>query len=985
MGGKAVPKKSRPKNLNNESMETKLDNILKRTRVAPGQPYNFQSIEPAAKYYIGDELEDFFDAYSHCVRMGLSKTLQERPELYGPLRVDIDIKCDLECGTKRQFDDEFIKKFVKFYQEAIYSVVHEDTYKPLIATCIVLIKNKPRKEADCVKDGFHLHFPHFICEPWMQDKHLRSIVMKRIIDEKLTKNLNIKESVEKIIDTDIAKKAWILYGSAKALGAEPYRVHEIYNVNLKPISIKKAFPDDVMKKKNQDLYLPRLLSIRGHKETTDLKYDIEKKKCNYEIKRKKANVHRTRTDDQIMEDLKKIQDSELMEMLSNERADDYAKWMEVGWTLFNIGQGCDEALDMWIEFSQRSEKFQEGVCEKEWSTMKLSSKGMGSLYFMAKEDSPDQFKALKDSDINNLVRSSLDTRKPNELKVARVFHKRYENRFICSGFKKEAWYEYVGHVWNEIDGGQSLYMLFSTDLVQLYSSFQKKLTEQGENLEGDEKTRNNEKQKKCFDIIEALMTCNFQRNVFRMCCTLFYDGSFLGKRDQNRKLFACENGILDLEMQVFRPGRPDDFITLTNARYYRDFDPNDPLVKEFKLFIRKIFPNKNIREYFLDVCCATLEGGNVNKIIIFLTGYMGDNGKSVIMNWLQTLFNDAPNGLCITFQRETFMMNSNSSAGQARPDLVQIRGKRLGLLNEVTNKESINTGKLKELSGGGVDKVYARGLWESGGPIRVELTTFVACNTNPRVEDDQATWNRIRQIDCQSKFVLPKHLKDYPVPETLKEQFKMKRFLADTNLDSRMSDYADVGLWFLFKRFPEYKKRGLKEPPEVLASTEKYRAANDVILNYIKEMIVETDEDKEITDRAFVSFNELANDFYIWFKQRKAEYAMGVNPPKQTLKEEFCKRLKRFGKKGKLEGWYGYILDKGDEQLETAQLVIQEKTESKEVPKKKVSKETEAPKKKKISKEGKEGKKKKKSDTDIIVTKKNLRVTKKGTVEIILD
>lgn len=912
-GGKADKKNSGTKKVGTISMEARLESILKKTRVSSGQPFNFQSIEPPGKYLISENvIEDFFDVYSHCIKMGRILTMQEKPEAYGPLRVDFDIKSELEVGSRRQYDDEFLKKIVKMYQEAIYSVVHDDEYKPIMGTCIILTKQKPRKEGSVIKDGFHLHFPYFICESWMQDKHLRNMVSERIVEENVTRKLSHIEPADKLIDSDIAKKPWIMYGSSKKIGAEPYKLYKIYNVNLKEISVKKAFKSEEFgKKSDPDFFLPRLLSIRGYTETTSLKNEVESKRCCYEISRKKANIHRNRSDVDIMEDLKKIQDEELMEMLSDERAEDYNSWIDVGWTLFNIGQGVDEALNMWIEFSKRSSKFVEGTCENEWSKMKLSNKTLGSLYFMAKEDSPDQFKNMRNTNVNNLIAQCIRDPKPNEWKIAMVFCKKYENRFVCTGFKREIWYEFAGHIWNEIDGAHSILKLFPTEFFSLFNSYLKGLQANSENLEGDEQSENTKKQSKCLKIMELLQTSSFHTNLLKMVKLEFYDAKFIQKRDQQMHLFACANGVLDLKAQVFRPGRPDDYITLTNGRNYIEYNGDESDIDVFKDFIKKTFPNENRHEYFLDACCSSLEGGNVNKIVMILTGQLGDNGKSQLVNWLQTMFGNEANGHAVVFPRELFVGKDNGSAS-ARPDLAQIRGKRIGFVSELTRQETINIGRLKELTGS--DKIWARELYEKGTNIRAMFTLWLQCNVPPKVPgNDTATWNRLRNLECESKFVLKKHEREFPVPESVEEQFAMKRFKADPNFGDKIPMLADVGLWFLFRRFAEYKKRGLVEPPEVVMATESYRANNDVILNFIIDSVVKVEPTEENDEKPFLSFNEMADAFYLWFRQRKSEYGFGENPARSTLKEEFNRRLNFFGKKDRLDGWYGYALDKGED------------------------------------------------------------------------
>ena len=57
-------------------------------------------------------------------------------------------------------------------------------------------------------------------------------------------------------------------------------------------------------------------------------------------------------------------------MISDDRAADYSDWMTIGWTLFNISDGTQEGLNLWLEFSKRcTDKFDEAGCRYEWSKM----------------------------------------------------------------------------------------------------------------------------------------------------------------------------------------------------------------------------------------------------------------------------------------------------------------------------------------------------------------------------------------------------------------------------------------------------------------------------------------------------------------------------------------------------------------------------------------------------------------------------------------
>jgi hypothetical protein len=74
---------------------------------------------------------------------------------------------------------------------------------------------------------------------------------------------------------------------------------------------------------------------------------------------------------------------ELVTALKPERADDYSDWLTVGMIMHKAGLPMDE----WDRWSQQSQKYQAGECERRWATFDASGGlGLGTLVQMAKED-----------------------------------------------------------------------------------------------------------------------------------------------------------------------------------------------------------------------------------------------------------------------------------------------------------------------------------------------------------------------------------------------------------------------------------------------------------------------------------------------------------------------------------------------------------------------------------------------------------------------
>ena len=135
------------------------------------------------------------------------------------------------------------------------------------------------------------------------------------------------------------------------------------------------------------------------------------------------------------------------------------------------------------------------------------------------------------------------------------------------------------------------------------------------------------------------------------------------------------------------------------------------------------------------------------------------------------------------------------------------------------------------------------------------------CNDPPKVPgNDIQTWNRIRVLDFESKFVIPSMLKKFPVPSSRKEQLKMKRFHADTQFKKRLPELAPALLWKLFNRYKDFKDKGLIEPKEVLMATDMYKSSNDIFIQFVNERIEKIDDTVEAR-KSFIRVQEIYSEF----------------------------------------------------------------------------------------------------------------------------
>jgi phage/plasmid-associated DNA primase len=827
-----------------------------------------------------------------------------------------------------------------------------------------LEKPQPRSDEGYIKDGFHLHFPMFICESWFYNEIVRPVLVEYIKNNFIFDKCNYCNDVDKIVDTNIMTKQWCMYGSTskdKSKPSElraPYLVTNVFkgiiNENdpngrivttyippplhndessksseefekILESELTSVFSADMQNKKYSVFYhLPRLLSIRGYPETTPLQERVSqrRKKTTRVYKRPMRNVRRP---EDIAKDYKYIVDAGLMDMLSSERSDSYDKWMDVGWTLFNIGAGAVEFLELWIEFSKMSPSFQDGKCEEEWNKMNMSDKTIGSLLAMARADSPEEYRKWRKRDLNYYLLDSLNEDHPNEWDVSEVVRVTYSDRFVCADSKKDVWYEFRGHKWYPVDDGIALKSLFVKEIKQLYIDFNAEIGDklrdlkfvEDRNQAAIDENKYIKQQAKCRKIITALKSVSFHDKLMRMCKLQFHNALFLKNLDSNLQLFGCENGVIDLKAKIFREGRPDDYISLSCGHDFNtNYDMNHPDVQKVITFMRQIFPDENLYNYFSDATCASLEGGNTNKIFLVHTGEP-DGGKSAMMEYVNFCWGEYYG----TFPSELLLKGPGVSSDKPRPELVQAKGKRIMDTKELPKDGQINMMYLKLLTGN--DNTFQRGLHSNGGVFKPQYTLWMSCNEPPEFPaNETAVWERSRFLPYESKFVKPRSLAEFPVPDTEEERFRLKRWHADPSIVSELKEVAPAFLWLMFKRYLEYKPTGgIKDTEKVIAATQKIKHLNDFYLQYIRDRIEEVSEDDQDFESTFLSLKDLQEDFKMWVRDN------GNTKERWTrvkLETEFSKRFGKTITIKRVTGWKKYRIAKGEEFDDIQQELVKE-------------------------------------------------------------
>jgi P4 family phage/plasmid primase-like protien len=816
-----------------------------------GSPYTHTGLSPMlGKYYIPPtEQEEFFKCYNNALSAGLALTLTEVHQKYSPILIDLDFRFDLDSNLTRKYTTQDIENIINLFNEQINHFFNiENSYE-----VYVFEKPEPTRSNGNVKDGIHIMYPTIVSEADIQFE-IRKRVVDKIKQCNIFQHIGSKNSVDDIVDKAVIQKNnWLMYGSGKDASSKRYVATKVYKCENDQLEVSSIPSEDS---------LTKLLSIYKDSTQKTKQTDAFKTDNNPENVSKPTPIQVEYMVQGLQSDVDTAKN--LIELLSDERAENYNSWIEVGFCLHNIDHSL---LDAWLTFSERSEKYKTNECETLWTKFRNQGLTIASLYRWAKIDSPDEYNELKRNEISiSLIESLSGT----NFDVANVLYTLYKHEYVCASMKYANWFQYSNHRWVELDKGIFLRQKISTKLAHEY----KKLSQYYKTKAIDDVNNSDqykEKYKKCEELIFSVKSTNFKDKVMTECAELFYDPLFLNKLDSNLHLLGFDNGVYDFKQSCFRNGSPDDYISYSLKTDYVQFDSSSVEYKEIQLFMSQILPSVDVRQYVLKLMSSFLHGRIGDQKFHIWTG-SGANGKSTLIE----LFECSAGDYCCKLPTTVLTQKRGSSSG-ASPEIAKTKGKRFASMQEPEETDKINVGYMKELSGG--DKIQARALYKEPVEFIPQFKMILCCNNLPAIpSNDGGTWRRLRVCHFPSKFV------DNPSADN--------EYKKDDRLKEKMETWRGMFISLLLETYKLYKSEGLREPESVLTCTRDYQRRSDVILEFLGETIIQTDDKKDI-----IGVMQIFQTFRQWHKENFFENGPGRNELSAYLSTYFA------GQKGP---WKGY-------------------------------------------------------------------------------
>jgi P4 family phage/plasmid primase-like protien len=811
------------------------------------------------KWFINeDDIGKFYELYTESILDGDKQHLVERSTDIGPLRIDFDFIYDESTNVKKHLHT---RDQVIAFASAYMTEIKQYLNIPEPTDVYIMEKRKPTydRKKQRIKSGIHIVVPS-VCTHKYIEQRVRRTLLPRM--EEFFAGLPLKEEWDKVYDEGVVNRSvpWTLYGSRKNdVESLPYLTSYILRYTGDEMTVIENAPEisvDVVKTLSlrRDLKdeTPMTDAARELYDTVRKK-DTETKNIGGEQKRRgrppqrseKPSSRASSPAGRILQPLTPEKKDYLKAHTMNLdecRFKDYDKWVQVGICLYNIHP---DLLDVFLDFSAQSqEKYNEADCINKWNSLTYRNDGdrLGepTLRFWSREDNRDGYDEIERSNVDRLIMLACSG---TEFDVASVIYAKFRDHYKCADFRNNVWYRWMGHVWQETDQGVDLQLKLSKQIASVFfdrmTIIGNEMSQRGlTNCSGDGKEDcgaceycQMESQRMGLNkIYTKLKTTSFKGNIMRECRELFYDVMFNKLVDSNKELIAFNNGVLELDTFVFRPGKPEDYMSFSTGI---DYEVQKPYYEysawpQVEKFIRQVIPDREVRDYFMQHLATNLFGGNTAQKFHILTG-SGSNGKSMIMNLMSKALGDYASTVPISL-----FTQKRKSSGSAAPEVARLKGRRFVTMQEPDEAIALNTGLMKEISSG--EKMYARDLFKSGGEFEVLAKFHLACNEKPKINTtDGGTWRRLVVINFTSKFVVvPSSPNEFPMDESI--QFSVNS-----------TEWATPFLSYLIHTLKEGKGlRKLTAPGKVLEYTNEYRSDNDAIAKFIMEKLAPIQEGDEI-------------------------------------------------------------------------------------------------------------------------------------------
>jgi len=438
-------------------------------------------------------------------------------------------------------------------------------------------------------------------------------------------------------------------------------------------------------------------------------------------------------------------------------------------------------------------------------------------------------------------------------------------------------YKFENHIWQKQYNNVEIRDYISTKMHDIFNDAYVKIqtrqlynlnNEDGKNLSNMAQLKNiyTTKNKLRKNAYVRILVDEFSARVYRK--------DFIRRLNRKMQLIAFKNGIYDFNKRKFRPGRPEDYISVQTECDYIGHDltlwtrEHRQMYNQMMEFFNKMFKNREIRDYTIKILSSCLLG-NINEQVVYIMNGEGGNGKSKLFQLISSSFGP----YYATVDIAIFTERRGSSSGPT-PQLEDFQNRRIISSSESDDRDYFNMGILKNMTGGGnikYRKMYGREMEE----VFPQYKLFFEVNRLPKLTSfDQAVYRRFKVIPFETCFIPPPG-------DDIEEKRKIHKYveIGDMQVENKIKKWAENGIflsWLVSVYLKHVDKKSIKVPKIVSGATDKYITNHNYYNNFTNECIKKSDNIGGVVIE--ISFEKIMKKFKEFIKNRRISGFANTDP-----------------------------------------------------------------------------------------------------------
>lgn len=401
---------------------------------------------------------------------------------------------------------------------------------------------------------------------------------------------------------------------------------------------------------------------------------------------------------------------------------------------------------------------------------------------------------------------------PNDIGTAKLFYA-LSKELLCYVPEAKSWYIFDGQRWGKDNGGLSIMELCKLFSQAMYS-YALSLPQENDFF---------------IKYATALQGRKRRESILRDASSIAPHN--LSDFDNDKLLFNCQNGTLNLATMTMQPHNPADYLTKLSGVFYDE----DARCSRWEQFISEVMQGDEDTARFLQKSFGyCLSGETSLECFFILYGSTTRNGKTTACKTISTIMGEYAR----TAQPETLAQRS-SDGSSPTPDIARLKGARFLSMPEPERGLELNAALIKQLTGG--DTYTGRFLHENPVEFTPEFKIFINTNHLPRTGDDTVfSSDRVKLIPFE------RHFSPQEQDTGIKALFRQRENL------------SGIFNW-LIEGYRLLKLEGLTVPERVLQATKEYRQETDIVGTFLNDTLMVAEGNR-------IPTSELYRKYVDWIK-----------------------------------------------------------------------------------------------------------------------